>query len=68
MPISPAHAVQTFGCVRCTAASGWLLDADLAHSRYPRSANASDLAMGQRRAVEVTVTAGLPSTSTRTAR
>jgi len=43
--ISPAHAVQTFGCVRCHGGERLALDADLAHSSMRGGANPSDLAV-----------------------
>ncbi len=43
--ISPSHAVQTFGCVRCHGGERLALDADLAHSSMRGGANPSDLAV-----------------------
>ena len=43
--ISPAHAVQTFGCVLCHGGERLALDADLAHSSLRGGDNPSDLAV-----------------------
>ena len=43
--ISPAHAVETFGCVRCHGGERLALDADLAHSSMRGGDNPSDLAV-----------------------
>jgi len=43
--ISPAHPVETFGCVRCHGGERLALEADLAHSTMRGGRNPSDLAV-----------------------